>query len=380
MYIDITRLTGRLIKRRLPTGVDRVDIEYLHYFKDRANALIRYKERWLFFSHEDSLKLFEMLINHDYRSLWQIRKMGFLYFFLSKNPLPNRFLLNISHSGLDQEQYGNNLVKYKLKPIFFLHDLIPIQYPEYSRPDEERKHRIRVETMLRYGKGIIVNSHYTLDVLKSYAYSQSLKIPESIVTHLATVPLSLYDNVTSLVGKDYFVMLGTIEPRKNHWMILHVWRELVKKMGVNTPTLVIIGQHGWECENVVDMLERCNTIHPYVVEKKRCSDEELVSYLKHARALLGPSFVEGYGLPLIEALAIGVPVIASNLEVFREIANDIPEYLDPIDGKAWIDMIIEYIGPESTKRLAQIDRIEHFVLPTWENHFNLVEKFLEMLG
>lgn len=378
MIIDTTRLLGRLLKGRLPTGVDRVDIEYIRHFSHRCDALVRCCGRWLFLSHDDSLKLFDVLIQHDGSQKWMIiRMVAWYYFFSTTVPSEGRRLLNISHSGLDREVYRQKLQQYRVKPIIFIHDLIPINYPEYSRPGEKSRHQYRMETALRYGDGIIVNSKDTLVHLELYANHHSLRMPKSVVAHLATAPLHFYEPHFSM-NKPYFVMLGTIEPRKNHWLMLHIWREMVEKMGNDAPLLIIIGQRGWECENIIDMLERCDGIRPYVIEKSACSDQELSAYLTHAQALLFPSFVEGYGIPLVEALSIGTPVIASSLSVFQEISGEIPEYLDPLDGKAWMEMIIEYMQPQSAKRLDQISRIRDFVPPTWDDHFNRVEKFLDI--
>ena len=376
MIIDVTRLLGRLLKGRLPTGVDRVDIEYLRHFSHSCDALVRYRGQWLFFSHDDSLKLFDALIQHDSSQLWMIRRMvAWYYFFSTTVSSEGQRLLNISHSGLNQEKYRQKLQQYRLKPIFFVHDLIPISYPEYSRPGEDSRHQYRMETVLRYGDGIIVNSKDTLVNLEVYAKDHSLPMLKSVVAHLATAPLPSAE-IQSPVNQPYFVMLGTIEHRKNNWLMIHIWREIVEKMGNDAPFLIIIGQRGWECENIIDMLERCDAIRPYVIEKSTCSDQELSTYLTHAQALLFPSFVEGYGMPFVEALSMGTPVIASDLSVFHEIAGDIPEYLDPLDGKGWMKMIIEYMQPQSDKRLEQTKRIKDFVPPTWDDHFNRVEKFL----
>jgi glycosyltransferase involved in cell wall biosynthesis len=174
-------------------------------------------------------------------------------------------------------------------------------------------------------------------------------------------------------------MLGTIEPRKNHWFVLHVWRRLVENLGDRAPTLVVIGRRGWECENAVDMLERCGPLKGKVIEEASCSDARLHNYLLHAQALLFPSFVEGYGMPLAEALALRVPVIASDLPVFHEIAGDIPEYLDPLDGPGWMTRIMQYAGAGSPQRTAQLARIEAFRAPTWQEHFEVVDTFIEEL-
>jgi glycosyltransferase involved in cell wall biosynthesis len=177
----------------------------------------------------------------------------------------------------------------------------------------------------------------------------------------------------------YFVIVSTIEPRKNHWMLLQLWRHLAVSMGNNVPRLVIIGKRGWECENVVDMLERCQPLKGVVLEISSCSDSELITYLHHAQALLFPSFAEGFGLPLCEALSLSVPVIASDLPVFHEIADNVPDYADPLDGKRWEMLITDYAKPDSTLRAAQMSRMQAFAQTTWRQHFEIVDAMLSTL-
>jgi glycosyltransferase involved in cell wall biosynthesis len=174
-------------------------------------------------------------------------------------------------------------------------------------------------------------------------------------------------------------MLSTIEPRKNHWMILQVWRRLIERHGAAAPRLVVVGQRGWECENVLDLLERCESLRGFVLEKPVCSDSELVTYLRHAQALLFPSFVEGYGLPLVEALSLGVPAIASDLPVFREIATDIPEYLDPLDAIGWLRCIESFCQPDSPLRQSQLLKMSRFTPPAWAKHFETFEALVRQV-
>ena len=182
------------------------------------------------------------------------------------------------------------------------------------------------------------------------------------------------------MSSPYFLMLGTIEARKNHWLLLQIWRQLAAQFGRQTPKLVLVGQRGWECENVVDLLERCVALKDCVIEIPDCYDVALSTYISHAQALLFPSFAEGYGMPLMEALSSGVPVIASDLPVFREIAGDIPDYLDPMDGLAWLSYIKNFSMPDSVMRKAQIARMSGFVAPTWTTHFQLVEEMMGQLA
>lgn len=381
MYVDTTRLISRFLQGRLPTGIDRVEIEYLRRFGKDSRALIRYLGKWVFVPHRDSQILFELLIQHDTHRvglIYRIISCAFLLPF-QKAPQQGAWLFNISHSGLEQDRYRQKVLAYGLKPIFFVHDLIPISHPEYSRPEQEKLHRKRMETVFSCAEAVIVNSEDTRKKLEAYALGQTYIMPKTAVARLASAPLPIPIRAPAK-EKPFFVMLGTIEARKNHWMILHVWREIAEELGIDTPILVIIGQRGWESENAIDMLERCHVVRPYVMEKSFCSDEELAGYLAHAKALLFPTFAEGYGMPLIESITMGTPVIASDLDVFHEISGNIPEYLDPIDGIGWKSMIMEYMQPDSQARTAQIKRMDLFVPPCWDDHFTSVEQLLVSLG
>jgi len=120
-------------------------------------------------------------------------------------------------------------------------------------------------------------------------------------------------------------------------------------------------------------------LQEHVLELGPRSDREIAGYLRHAQALLFPSFEEGYGLPLAEALSLGVPAIANDLPAFREIAGDIPEYAGPRDSRRWRDLIADYARPDSALRAAQLQRLAGFRATTWEGHFQTVDDFLRQL-
>jgi glycosyltransferase involved in cell wall biosynthesis len=377
LLMDVTRLVGRALAGRLPTGVDRISLAYVERYQAEAQALVRFAGRWVVLNLSDSRRVFQALLSPDAASPWVFRWcVGKSVAFRWQSVPPGTWLFNMGHSGLDDPAYAAQVRRRNLKPVYFLHDLIPITHPEYGRPGEAEKHHRRLETMLSTGAGLILNSQDTRAALEAYAAQKGYALPPYAVAWPA--PASLPSPAqTPLLDVPYFVVLGTIEPRKNHWMLLHLWRELVDEMGEAAPRLVVIGQRGWECEQVVDLLERCPALQGFVLERPGCSDAELATWLYHARALLFPSFVEGFGIPLIEALTLDVPVIASQLPVFREIAGDIPDVLDPLDGPGWKRRILEYLQPEGGS--AQRARMKGYVPPSWEAHFQKVEAFLEKL-
>lgn len=377
VLLDITRLLDRALQNRLPTGVDRVSLEYVRHFADRAQALVRFAGRWMVLGRDDSRRLFKALLDFDDSMARRIRWcVGMSYVLNWQRPCTGAILLNTGHSGLEHTDYASRAQRHGLRPVFFLHDLIPITHPEYCRPGEADKHHSRLTTMLFVSKGLIVNSAATGRTLEDYAARRGQPVPPWIAAPLAPGSLPPPGSKRPL-DAPYFVMLGTIEPRKNHLLLLHLWRQLVEEHGEAVPRLVVIGQRGWECEQVVDILERCETLRGFVVEHARCDDRDLATWLHHAQALLFPSFAEGFGMPLVEALSLGVPVIASDLPVFHEVAGSIPEYLDPLDGRAWKEAILDYAQPGSAARRAQCSRMEGFGAPTWEEHFERVEILLE---
>ena len=257
-----------------------------------------------------------------------------------------------------------------------LHDLIPITHPEYCVPGMAARHERRVDTLLATAACIVTNSMATLESLRAHGARIGRPLPPSLACPIAPRRLPPGDT-TSPLASPYFVMIGTIEPRKNHLLVLQIWRELAARGPA--PRLVLSGQRGWECENTVDLLERCGALRPLVVERGGCDDAEMATYLRHARALLFPSFVEGYGLPLAEALLLGTPVIASDLEVFREVAGDVPDYLSPLDAVGWMRLITAYAEPGSASRGAQLQRLREWRAPSWERHFRTVDAFLATL-
>jgi glycosyltransferase involved in cell wall biosynthesis len=380
MLIDVTRLLGRFNKGRLPTGVDRVCLAYIRQYGASARVFLYNGGCGWVLSHRASQDLFALLlepVEAFFRTAACIMAKSPLL------PLPKWksagcLLFNIGHSGLERPGYARWLMSKQVRPIFMVHDLIPITHHEFCRCGEHERHTARMQNVLKTAAGIVTNSQATLEALSAFADASGCALPPTIAAPLGSAPF-LHIPGPRPIPEPYFVMLGTIEPRKNHWMALQVWRRLVERHGGAVPRLVVIGQRGWECENVLDLLERCDLLRGVVTELTNCSDAALVTYLHHAQALVFPSFVEGYGLPLIEALSLGVPVIAGDLPVFREIAGDVPEYLDPLDGMGWMTCIEDYRLPESPRRAAQLQRMSRFTPPTWHSHFEILETMLEQL-
>ena len=378
LLLDVTRLIWRRWKGRLPTGIDRVCLAYLRHLGSRSQAVVQHDRFRRILDRDASQRLFEILASPAHFRLKL--PLGFIRHFRGLAcSSGHRLYLNIGHTGLDAPGFRDWVAAAELRPVYLVHDLIPITHPEFCRAGEAERHRDRMRTVLTTAAGVIGNSQATLDELATFAASAGLFTPPSLAAWLGTDALPLPRTIR-VPERPTFVVIGTIEARKNHLMLLDIWSRLVARFGSQAPRLLIIGQRGWEADDVFAALDRDHVLRGHVIELSRCSDEELAGHLAEARALLFPSLVEGYGLPLVEALEIGVPVIASDLPVFREICGEIPTYLNPSDAAAWEAAIIDFAQPDSEARTAQLNRMQGFHAPSWSRHFQAVEAWLSTLG
>ncbi|MDZ7905897.1 MAG: glycosyltransferase family 1 protein [Cypionkella sp.] len=161
----------------------------------------------------------------------------------------------------------------------------------------------------------------------------------------------------------YFVALGTIEPRKNHRLLFDIWAQ----MGQGAPQLIVIGGKGWADAALFDQMAQLQRTGA-VIHAENLPDGAVVTLLQGASALLFPSLAEGFGLPPIEAAALGTPVIASDLPVLRETCGQFAVYLSPSDVYSWMETI-KNLARHRTARQEQKVRRD---LPLWADHFKTV--------
>jgi glycosyltransferase involved in cell wall biosynthesis len=378
--IDVSRLVWRRWTGVRATGIDRVCLAYLGHFADQAQAVIQHRHLRRVLNRSQSNKLFEELLSDRSGDRFQQVVQGAQRLSASLHSLPGkgRPYLNIGHTGLDQAGFVEWCDRTNVRPIHFVHDLIPITHPEYCRAGEEAKHRTRMLAVLDSATGVIGNSRATLADLNAFAVASDRPIPPAMAAWLG-VTTRRASSTPSTSQRPYFITLGTIEARKHHLFLLQLWSQLVERYGEAAPDLKIIGRRGWECEQVVDMLERSPTIRGHVTELSNCDDDTLARFFAGARALLFPSLAEGFGLPVVEALEARLPVIASDLAIFREIGRGVIDLVDPLDGPGWKQAIRDYAQPDSPRRDAQIERMQGVKAPTWGDHFSRVEDWLSSL-
>jgi glycosyltransferase involved in cell wall biosynthesis len=132
------------------------------------------------------------------------------------------------------------------------------------------------------------------------------------------------------------------------------------------PRLVLAGARGWGNDAVFRRLDSLPFMGRTVLECPGLGDGAVAALMPRARALLFPSLAEGFGLPPAEALALGLPVIATPLAALRETLGDAPTYVEAADRQGWIRAILAASAEQVRVRGAAV------TLPTWDSHFNHV--------
>jgi len=390
IVLDLSRLLSR-VRHATPTGVDRVEMAY-------ARALLqRVPERLAFglvhpvlgygrvptaavnaFLDATERRWSEGAANRPRGPAELLALLSRLRPRTPPPPAGRRVLMQCSPHHLHRERLVRGiLARERAALLVLLHDLIPIEFPEYARPGGRDTHARRIATVERLAAGVVANSHATLRSFLAQVAPRGSSIMAA-VAHLgadrfAAAPARAED-------RPYFVCVGTIEPRKNHLLLLHVWRALARDHGTaNIPKLLVIGRRGWENEQVVDLLDRSPALVGCVEEHAGLDDRQVRAAIAGARALLLPSFAEGFGMPVPEALALGTPVICSDLPALREAGGDVPCYLDALDGPGWRRAIVAYSDLDGAERRAQLERLRHWSPPSWEEHLAVVLDLAERL-
>jgi len=354
--IDVTRLVRRRAKP-FGTGVDRIDLAFAQAIAARLGPACRFVFAGPFgpatLDAADGAALLEATARRwrgepvDAARL--TRRLAAAAAWAALRPArarPGRETYVVaSHGGLAAVRGGLA----RLDPggctarLAYVHDLIPLDYPEYQRPRTAAVFTRFLEALAAGPLWVTTNSRDTARRMQAYADARGWPLQAVTVRAPRLRPSSDGDAAPPRLpaalaqalreDRPVFLCVGTIEPRKNHLLLLTLWRAWAGQ--ARPPLLALVGRRGWENEMVVDMLERCVAIRGHVLECNDLDDAAVRALMRRARALLMPSFAEGLGVPVLEAAALGLPVIASDLPALREIAAPGAVFLDPLDGPAW---------------------------------------------
>lgn len=395
----MTRLASRA--GRGLTGVDRVERAYLVHLlsledplfglartvpgyalldRDGLKSLLRRVDGRRDWGKTDLIaRMAQRLTPMQQRADADLRRLGFahstrvgLRWMLRRRMPEGISYLNIGHSNLTARVLRAVRSLRGARIAIFIHDTIPLDYPEFQREGTVGRFRESLHRAGRHADLLIFNSDRTRGDVERILARWRLST-DWIVAHLgveppvpepAALPPSLPPE------GPYFVALGTIEPRKNHALLLDVWEDLAAGSGPH-PALVICGARGWRNETV---FARLDALPPEgaVRECTDLSDGAIAALVEGAAGLLQPSFAEGFGLPPVEAAALGTPVVCADIAVYHEVLGDIPVYLNPLDRVSWAKQIRNLTHQDG--RVSGTGTQSGYRPPSWQAHFDIVLK------
>jgi glycosyltransferase involved in cell wall biosynthesis len=427
-FLDITRLATRIF-RSGPTGIDRVEFAYAKHMIDdpgtvclftapvfsgairtaRARDILQRVERaWRLDATAADDPLYCALRRWLDRPLdsnstrparfradksWSARLRDADFFpmrdivraetrlarRIARSAAESNMFFHCSHAQLDKPQRFEWLARAKMRATFFVHDAIPIEFPEFCSPGAFDRHIGRLATVSAHATLAIVNSRDSRRAVEAALKERGLRAPEIAIVPLAVDEAFVAAARTPLQRPQipYFVYVGTIEPRKNLLFLLAVWRRLVERHGEGAPRLVIAGRRGWENENIVDVLERSRGLAPFVAEASDLTDAGLARLMANSAALVAPSFTEGFGLPVVECLAAGAPAIVSDIAAHREAGEGYAVFADAIDGPAWVAAIEALMQDQSDFRHERLAKIAGYRPLAWADHVARARALME---
>lgn len=380
--LDLTRLVSRFGKGPL-TGIDRVEQAYLQAFLvDPAPVfgLVRSVLGYLLLDRAGLNKICDADLDLSKPDLigrlaWRkdprrgrveaaVRRLAIarcrrsaLGKMLRKQVPPGADYFNVGHANLSDD--GLTQIKAAMgRVVVLVHDTIPLDRPEYARPDTLAGFQRKMQAVSRHADLIV---HTTQDSrAKTEAQFAGMgRVPPGVVANLGVSPMK--PEPLSFTPKEpYFLCLGTIEPRKNHALLLDIWPALPDPK----PHLYIVGSRGWADEALMARLE-AQVAEGHVHVLSDLADGGVMTLMQGARALLFPSMAEGFGIPALEAASVGTPLILSNLAVFRELLDDNAIYLEPEARYPWMETIAR-LALQSRQRVSVMPP------PSWAAHFNQV--------
>lgn len=191
-----------------------------------------------------------------------------------------------------------------IKKVLTIHDTTPIKFPQFHIKRSSIIHKIFFKRVIKNADLILTNSKTSKQDILNYQKTKA---------KIRIIPLGSdpdQKNHPKPMSEPYILYLGTIEPRKNLDTLIEAYQQL------NIPhKLVLAGPQGWKCQKTIDRAKQ----NPNIILTGYLSEEEKAAYYQHSSLFIFPSIYEGFGLPVLEAMSYGIPVICSDNSSLEEI-------------------------------------------------------------
>jgi glycosyltransferase involved in cell wall biosynthesis len=219
--------------------------------------------------------------------------------------------------------------------VVTVHDLGYLRFPATIEEPRRSYYRLLVPRSLRQAAAIVCNSEATAADVREHFPDVAARVrttpfgTPSWVWTMPPAPLTRPDDAP-------FLFVGTLEPRKNLERLLRALRNCRqerRRRALTTPPLVLVGGRGWKDSGLRSLIEELQADGAVVLEDY-CDTDALWAHYGAARALLFPSLHEGFGFPILEAMAAGLPVLTAGVGAMAEVAGKAALLVDPLDEAA----------------------------------------------
>ena len=279
--------------------------------------------------------------------------------------------------GLDWE-YNDLAALYRLRrqhgfrTILYCYDLIPVRFPHLMSFDARQPFSRYFVDLAHAADHVVAISRATLEDYREFLLEVGAPVPHASVIHLGTDIAGRErgrgDPPRAELARTPFVLcVGTIEARKNHELLYKIWDRLVATYGERVPVLVLVGMLGWGVQDLLVRVRLNRRVADRIVILDTVPDEALLWLYEHCIFTVYPSLVEGWGLPVVESLALGKPCVASNAPALLEATRGLVPTLDPLDFPAWLGQIERYAFDREVREAAA-RRLRDYRPESWRDH------------
>lgn len=332
-------------------GIVRMERELAIYLRKYINVVFVVWDK----EEKQFLRLSDSLVDAILSEKW-VNPESSIHSHFDLNAETKKFVMrnngHIISVGLDWD-YTPTDEMYKLcertgaELTLFCHDTIPILFPELCvRSDFDQTFKKHLTDAAHAAKRIICNSHNTKKDLERFFRDASLlSVPDIRVcvgaAHFDDDLPDLTEDQAGIIrnlihcGK-YVLYVSSIEARKNHRMLVNIWRELYLERGNDCPQLVFVGMKGWGTKDLLNQVYHMHaTKAGKIIVLDSVSDDLLKHIYANADFCLFPSIYEGWGLSASEALSYGKVVISSSGSALQEATGGLAPSYHPLDFLAW---------------------------------------------
>lgn len=268
--------------------------------------------------------------------------------------------------------HGTNYCVPVLAPcptIVTIHDLSLFTQSHTHETENVRRGKRRMPIMARRASMIIAPSEWTKREIVERLRIRPEKIRviyEAAREGMKPLPPGLCQSVLDRrqIRRPYLLYVGTIEPRKNLLTLIRAYDELLRATP-HRPQLVLAGGRGWLCDEVFKLVEDLK-LQDQVRFTGYVADEDLPAIYSGTEAFVYPSFYEGFGLPPLEAMACGAPVIASDVSSLPEVVGKAGLTHDPNDTRALTEAMANLLGDETAREHFKREGFKQASQFSWE--------------